>query len=349
MGLHAIKVLGLLTVSTLLAACSGASDVEEQGARSLPTPESAVGELAIGSALCTAFLVDTDVALTTAACVSDQDPTDAELRLDSFGQDDDIDPVKTAKVLSVSVDRTQNLARVKLDTRFDSFLRPGAAESGPARLVAWDHASERSTTSSACAIEVEDFVVSHDCVTEHGSSGGALVQGGRVVAIHVGSMNDQGLALALEPAAESTSGVRPLEHSNRNQVREAIAAGGWQVIWGDLINEADVITGVAAALTGTFSAWVQYQIDAQIDHFTRSAGDVAADAVKQALLQAYKNGEVRVSNKLGVKAGVATYNRWERIVYHVPFCKGLKCKMKEKENRIPLPNNHQPYVAFRLF
>jgi hypothetical protein len=128
-----------------------------------------------------------------------------------------------------------------------------------------------------------------------------------------------------------------------------VAAGGWQVVWGDLINEADVASGALAAITGTFGAWVQYQINEQIEAFSRSAGDAAVDVIKQALKQAFNNGEIRVSDKLGVKAGLATYNRWERVVYDVPSCSIRGCKMKRKENRIPLPNNHQPFAAFRLF
>ena len=50
--------------------------------------------------------------------------------------------------------------------------------------------------------------------------------------------------------------------SNRNQVQQAIAAGSWEIVWGDLINEFDVITFLVSLPTGTTGAWIAQQVEA---------------------------------------------------------------------------------------
>lgn len=52
------------------------------------------------------------------------------------------------------------------------------------------------------------------------------------------------------------------EVTNRNDVRAAIAAGGWDVVWGDLINEGDVLTFVISIPIGTVGGWVAQQVQA---------------------------------------------------------------------------------------
>ncbi|KAJ9093557.1 hypothetical protein QFC21_006398 [Naganishia friedmannii] len=127
------------------------------------------------------------------------------------------------------------------------------------------------------------------------------------------------------------------EHTNRNEVRAGIAAGGWEIVWGDLINEWDVVTLIVSIPTGSVGVWVSQQIDAQVRKFGQSFADVSDDVVNQAtdylkdLLQHRRSGE-RDINGLGVKAGIATYNR---------SLKGFLGSTK-------LPNNHQPYIGIRV-
>lgn len=128
------------------------------------------------------------------------------------------------------------------------------------------------------------------------------------------------------------------EVTNRNIVRENIAAGGWSIIWGDLINEHDLIKFIISVPTGTIATWVSQQVDAQVRHFQQSLSDVSDDVVKAAttflndLVRNNGSGE-RDFNGLGVKAGFATYKR----------------HLKTPLGDLKLPNNQQPYVGVRVW
>ncbi|GKZ60328.1 hypothetical protein AnigIFM49718_006667 [Aspergillus niger] len=128
------------------------------------------------------------------------------------------------------------------------------------------------------------------------------------------------------------------EVTDRNQQRAQIAAGGWTIAWGDLINEFDAIELIISIPTGTVGFWVSEQVQAQLQKFQQSLGDVSDDAVNQAtaylkdLLQNKQSGE-QDFNGLGVKAGIVTYHRYMEF----PF--GVKSS---------LPNNHQPYIGLRI-
>lgn len=127
------------------------------------------------------------------------------------------------------------------------------------------------------------------------------------------------------------------EVTNRNQRRAEIAANGWIIAWGDLINEGDVFQLVVFASVGAAGAWVDQQIQVQLKKLGQSLADVSEDVVKQAtdylkgLLRAKKSGE-RDYSGLGVKAGIVTYNR----------------HMKTPFGKLPLANNHQPYIGVRI-
>lgn len=127
------------------------------------------------------------------------------------------------------------------------------------------------------------------------------------------------------------------EKTNRNEVRAGIAAGGWVIVWGDLINEWDIVTLIVSIPTASVGLWVSEQVQAQVQKFGQSMGDVSDDVVNQAtayledLLRNRRSGEMDIDG-LGVKAGIATYNRkWVTPI--------LKTK---------LPNNHQPYIGIRV-
>lgn len=127
------------------------------------------------------------------------------------------------------------------------------------------------------------------------------------------------------------------EVTNRNEVRAANAAGDWTIVYGDLINEADVVELIVSVPTGTVAGWISEQVDAQVAKFNQSLATVSDDVVNQAtqylkgLLQGKSSGE-RDINGLGVKAGIVTYRR----------------KFKTPLGSTPLPNNYQPYVGVRI-
>jgi hypothetical protein len=127
------------------------------------------------------------------------------------------------------------------------------------------------------------------------------------------------------------------EVTNRNEVRAAIAEGGWNIVWGDLINEWDIVTLIVSIPTGTVGGWMEQQLQAQLQKFGQSLGGVSDEVVKQAtayladLLNHQRSGE-RDINGLGVKAGIATYKR----------------HLKTPVGDVKLPNNHQPYFGMRV-
>jgi hypothetical protein len=135
--------------------------------------------------------------------------------------------------------------------------------------------------------------------------------------------------------------TRPIEKrkevTNRNDVRASIASGGWVIVWGDLINEADIVSLIVSVPTGTVGVWVQQQVQAQLQKFQQSLDTVSDDVIAQAidfltqLLENQQSGEQDI-NGIGIKAGIATYTR----------------KEKNALLSISLPNNHQPYFGLRV-
>jgi hypothetical protein len=127
------------------------------------------------------------------------------------------------------------------------------------------------------------------------------------------------------------------EVTNRNERRAAIAEGGWNIVWGDLINEADLGTLIWSIPTGTVGLWVQQQVQAQLQKFGQSFDNVSGEVVDQAIAfltnsVVHRRSGERDINGLGVKAGIATYNR----SFKTPF------------GSFKLPNNHQPYIGLRV-
>ncbi|OBT92524.1 hypothetical protein VE01_09453 [Pseudogymnoascus verrucosus] len=132
------------------------------------------------------------------------------------------------------------------------------------------------------------------------------------------------------------------EVTNRNEVRAAIAEGGWDVIWGDLINEGDLLTFIISLPTGTTGEWVALQVQAQLAKFSQRLGDVSEVVLAQAtnfingLIKRKGSGETDI-NGLGIKGGFATYHR------HMEYTlAGAKVGSHD------LPNNQQPYIALRV-
>lgn len=157
------------------------------------------------------------------------------------------------------------------------------------------------------------------------------------------------------------------EETNRNSVRAALAEGGWIVVYGDLINEADyltvsgsIATAVATSNPGPIYAAFDDQLQAQINKIMRTAPDIVRTDLANMLLQAFKTqGRSIRKGRLEITAGMATYKRWERVVYDVPQIGRCKHKTRfgsiwvpctksvRKEKTVPYPNNFQPYIRYR--
>ncbi|KXG52574.1 uncharacterized protein PGRI_088580 [Penicillium griseofulvum] len=125
--------------------------------------------------------------------------------------------------------------------------------------------------------------------------------------------------------------------SDRDDKRRILYNEGWSVIYGDLINEWDVITGIASIPFGATGAWFSQQVQAQLQKFQQSLSDVSDDIVNQArdylkdLLQ-HKNTGERNFDGLGVKVGILTYER----------------RLEAFGGWTKLPDNYQPYLALRI-
>ena len=159
-----------------------------------------------------------------------------------------------------------------------------------------------------------------------------------------------------------------MEESNRNEVRRNLAKNGWTVIYGDLINEGDyaefgaaVATAIATENPSPIYAFFNSQLNAQFTKIRRTAPDILQASLNDLIVQAFKTqGRVLRKGNLEVSGGLATYNRWKRVVYHEPHT--YRCKLqlplggwtwsictttKKVEKSVPLPNNFQPYIRYR--
>jgi hypothetical protein len=131
--------------------------------------------------------------------------------------------------------------------------------------------------------------------------------------------------------------------SNTAEVQQEIAAGGWEIVWGDLINEFDVITFLVSLPTGTTGIWIAEQVEVQVQKFAQSSVDVSTDVIHQAtvILQHILEGKMLGRwniDGLEIKSGIATYHRWWK------FGIGRFHLIGKKR----LPNNYQPYIGLRV-
>ncbi|CAI7640315.1 unnamed protein product [Penicillium manginii] len=127
------------------------------------------------------------------------------------------------------------------------------------------------------------------------------------------------------------------ESSDRDKQRQILYDQGWSVVYGDLINEWDLITGIASIPFGATGAWFSEQLQAQLLKFQQSLGDVSDDIVEQArtyLKNLWQRRRVDEANfdGLGVKVGILTYHR----------------RLKAFGGWTKIPNNYQQYMALRI-
>lgn len=159
------------------------------------------------------------------------------------------------------------------------------------------------------------------------------------------------------------------QDSNRNSVRASISNGNWYLVWGETINEAEyakftvaIAASVACECTAPVQGYFEDYYSRTVVKVKRNAPEVGQRVLEDLISQAF-NDPGRIFSYRGVKvaAGVATYNRWNRVVYDEPYtyrCRwegplgswtwGVCNGMKRKERRVPLPNWHQPYIKFKF-
>ncbi len=158
------------------------------------------------------------------------------------------------------------------------------------------------------------------------------------------------------------------ESTNRNEVRANLERDGWFVVYGDLINEADyarfvaaVASSVACECPAPIYAYFNDQLQQQLTKIRKTAPSIAQNALEDLLVRAFNSkGRVLRMGRLEVSGDLATYKRWDTVIYDEPRsykCKiygpfdtwtwGVCWKTVRVEKKIPYPNNFQPYFRFR--
>lgn len=189
------------------------------------------------------------------------------------------------------------------------------------------------------------------------------------------------------------------EQTNRNQIRQGLENGGWSTAYGDLINEADyyffskAVESTAACIyasagSATAACWqiihlyltneARTQIRKIWNNLQNSGRQdlarITEDDIFKIVIEMLSGRQptLRIP-QVDIDAGLATYKRWEEVVYYEPrtyscdqsfeypcpslrnplkMCEGSSpsvCTTSERKARIQnLPNNFQPYVRYRV-
>jgi hypothetical protein len=150
------------------------------------------------------------------------------------------------------------------------------------------------------------------------------------------------------------------EDSNRNDVRANLEKDGWSVVYGKNFTEADwargaMVTGQCFAVgnPGPFLAWFDTVLQENFAKIQSNLPNVARADLERWVFESLQKKSIITYKGLQIDAGIATYNRWQRIVVEVPDgieYHGIhsRIKMKKVEKTTPLPNWHQFYVRYKL-
>lgn len=164
----------------------------------------------------------------------------------------------------------------------------------------------------------------------------------------------------------SVNEVAKADESNRNEVRASLSKD-YQVVWGKNFTEGDWAQGasaiagsVASGNPGPFMTWFSNELEQNLAKLQQNLPGVGADTLRSWIVQSLNSKKIIVYNGFKIQAGFATYQRWNRIVYHEPetyecrwegpfgWTTGFCNRMVQKERRINLPNHNQFYVRFQL-
>jgi hypothetical protein len=71
------------------------------------------------------------------------------------------------------------------------------------------------------------------------------------------------------------------EITNKKQVRAAVAEGGWDVVWGELLDEYDALLFAISIPTGSIRGWIAQQVQTALGKPYHTESDVSDDAIVQ--------------------------------------------------------------------
>lgn len=159
--------------------------------------------------------------------------------------------------------------------------------------------------------------------------------------------------------------------SNRNEVRANLERDGWSIAWGVTLNEAEYAKFIAAiGLSATcecitpIETYFNSLADRTVSKITTQLPGVAKQEVVEFIVKAFQGSQrerILVGNGFQISAGIATYRRWNDVIYDEP--RTYRCKqslpfggwtwsvcttMERVKKTVSLPNHHQPYVKFRF-
>jgi hypothetical protein len=157
------------------------------------------------------------------------------------------------------------------------------------------------------------------------------------------------------------------EESNRSDVMKNVEKGWNKTAWGVVVNDAEYLkftAAVAKAIATENPApvmrYFEDMVRRNISKFKKEAGGIAEEVLWEAIVDGMKNGKISKFDRLELKAGLATWQRWQIVSYHEP--RTYKCKQSLPfggwtwgvctttelvRKRVSLPNWHQPFVSIR--
>ena len=157
------------------------------------------------------------------------------------------------------------------------------------------------------------------------------------------------------------------EESNKAEVKKNVEKGWNKTAWGVTVNDAEYLkfTGAVAQAVvtenpGPVMKYFEDMVRRNISKFKQEAGGIAEDILWEAIVTGIKTGKITKFNKIELKAGLATWQRWQIVSYHEP--RTYKCKQSLPfggwtwsvcttselvQKKVSLPNWHQPFVSIR--
>lgn len=156
--------------------------------------ESTVGQLIVYGRRCTAFVSGPNELTTAAHCINGD--TSNKLAIQFILRDQHI----TSGIRVASLDRSSDLARLRVDRGFTSHLTLGHSIDGPVHLAGLEPVGDRRLLSSECSLSHSQTrgLLAHQCDTVEGMSGAPILSGDYVVGMHLGSAKDRRSNVALD-------------------------------------------------------------------------------------------------------------------------------------------------------
>lgn len=152
--------------------------------------------------------------------------------------------------------------------------------------------------------------------------------------------------------------------TNRARVQESLREGGWQVAFGKEVDYKDyylfsqaIGASIASGNPGPAAAYLKLmvvQTKAELTrNLSRQGSQLLADLEMRlvtALNEAIKTGRITefTLDGVDVKMGLVSYNHSKKVSGHYPKIDKGTLTWEYMENKTPLPNTHQPYVAYRV-